>query len=68
MVICTSGNAVIVKDDGRMISYKHKCPCCGHVDNQVQLCSISSGSVRQSFSYSCSSCHEDLGSFEFERL
>lgn len=67
MVICTSGNAVITSDDGRMIKYKHQCPSCGYVDNQENLCSISSGKVSQNFSYSCSKCHKSLGSFEFER-
>lgn len=67
MVICTSGNAVITKDDGKMIRYRHKCPSCGYVDSQEHLCSISSGRVCQCFTFSCSKCRTRLGDFKFER-
>lgn len=66
MVICTSGNAVITSDDGRMIKYRHQCPNCGYVDNQEHLCSVS-GRVSQCYTYSCSKCHKPLGDFKFER-
>ena len=67
MVNCTSGNAIIVKDTGNMITYKYRCPSCGHVDNQEHLCSISSGKTKQCFSVSCPNCRKPLGSFDFER-
>lgn len=68
MVICTSGNAVILKDDGRMINYRRQCPSCGYVDeHELASCSIPSGKVRQNFTYRCSKCHKDMGAFEFER-
>lgn len=67
MVVCTSGNAIIIKDDGKMITYKHKCPNCGQIGYQERLCGISSGRVKQCFGASCSNCHKNLGDFEFER-
>ena len=67
MVRCTSRNAVIVKDDGRMIRYHHLCPSCGYEDNQEQLCSLVSGSTSQRFTYRCRKCGKDLGSFDFRR-
>ena len=66
MVICTSGNAVITKDDGRMINFKYQCPSCGYVDNQEHLCSVS-GRVTQCTTYYCSKCHKPIGDFKFER-
>ena len=67
MVICTSGNAIITKDDGRMIKYRHQCRNCGYVDNQEDLCSIPSGRVSQWYSGSCPKCYKPFGKFEFER-
>ena len=66
MVICTSGNAVIVSDNGNMIEYKHMCPSCGYIDNQTHLCSVT-GSVSQRFTFSCHKCYKPLGDFNFER-
>ncbi len=69
MVICTTGNAIITNDDGRMIKFRHKCPGCGWVDNCMEdLCSIPSGTVRKCSTYYCSSCHKDMGAFEFKRV
>lgn len=67
MVFCTSGNAIITSDDGRMIKYRRQCPNCGHVDNQESLCSISSGKVCQNVTSSCSKCYKQFWKFEFER-
>lgn len=66
MMVCTSGNAVIVSDDGRMIKYKYMCPSCGHVDNQEHNCSISAR-VSQSCTSSCPKCRKNYGTFKFER-
>lgn len=66
MVICTSGNAVITSDDGRMIKYRYKCPSCGYVDNQESLCSVS-GRVKQNTTVSCFKCRKTIWGFEFER-
>ena len=69
MVICTSGNAIITNDDGRMIKFRHKCPSCGNVNNNLEdLCSIISGSVCKCSTYRCSKCGKDIGSFEFKRV
>lgn len=67
MVICISGNAIITKDDGRMIHYRYQCHNCGYVDTQESLCSISSGTVIQHTTYHCSKCHKPVGNFEFKR-
>jgi len=67
MVVCTSGNAVIVNDNGNMITYKPQCPSCGYVDTQGRLCSISSGKVTQCSTFSCSKCRKSFGDFKFER-
>lgn len=67
MVSCTSGNAIIVGDNGNMIQYRKKCPQCGNTDNQVSQCSILSGRVSQHYSACCSKCGKPWGSFDFER-
>ena len=66
MVVCTSGNAIIVKDNGNMIGYKYQCRC-GYVDNQVRQCSIVSGRVTQHFTFYCGKCRQPVGGFEFQR-
>lgn len=67
MVICTSGNAVVVSDDGKMIKYRKKCPQCGVLDSQESLCSILSGRVSNHYSACCGRCGRPWGSFDFER-
>ena len=66
MVTCTSGNAIIVSDDGNMIKYQKKCPNCGATDSQLSQCSVLSR-VSQGYSACCSRCGKPWGSFDFER-
>lgn len=66
MVICTSGNAVIVKDNGNMITYRRQCPSCGYVDNQENMCSVS-GRASQGSTGICFKCRKPFGDFKFER-
>ena len=66
MVVCTSGNAIVLKDSGNMITYKARCPVCGYVETQEHLCSVSHTATLVSGSV-CYKCKKTLGSFKFER-
>ena len=66
MVICTSGNAIITKENGNTIGYKPQCPNCGQLDSQERLCSVS-GRVTQCTTVYCSKCRKSYGDFKFER-
>lgn len=67
MVSCTSGNAIIVSDNGKMIEYRKCCPKCGYTDSQTHQTYISSGRVGVHYSASCMKCGKPWGCFDFER-
>lgn len=57
MAVALSG-AVIVHDDGRMLSYRKKCESCGNVDSgTVRTTPPSNGNISSS-SYFCSKCRQ----------